>query len=429
MNQKYFYLLLAGIFLIRVLYGLSYDFWSEDELQLYLIGLKSYTTDTWPYYGPDVVYTQTQIAGALQGLLIRIPLEIVSIPESPIVFMNILIFMSLSFLAHYICLRITTIPRWVIWSFVLMNTWAVHYGTKIYNPTYALIFSIPFFIAAIELLKVYKEQVINEKLSFVILGFGLTTVMQFHLSWVTLIPFVGLAFILRIRKTIQCQFKNFALFSLGAIIGGSTLIPTFFNSEEQSSVASNIVFKAENWSNIFPVILKFLAYGTNEVNYLLFANPGGQLAVFEKYIWMAPFAIALLIGQFVILGLMLFGLFKKGRNDFKRLRLVIWGTMLLLYFSFFFSIKSPTPHTMFMLYPLAILFAFHCFEWSMRWKYSKLILKVISISLIVFHFGNGLYKIQHTSIIHERGKVIEAIEKKDYKIVGERRADYWGYGY
>ena len=95
------YLLIPFLFLFRLTFGLSSNFWTPDVFQIYLIGLKSFTMNVWPLYGPDLVYTNTQIPGALQGLLIALPFNILKIPESPIILLNILSFASLSALARY----------------------------------------------------------------------------------------------------------------------------------------------------------------------------------------------------------------------------------------------------------------------------------------------------------------------------------------
>ncbi len=72
-------------FLLRLAFGVTSDFWGDDEHQIYLIGLKFFTTGVWPDFGPDVVYTQTQVPGGLQGLLIAGPLWLVQQPEAPYV--------------------------------------------------------------------------------------------------------------------------------------------------------------------------------------------------------------------------------------------------------------------------------------------------------------------------------------------------------
>ena len=68
-----FFALLCGAFLFRLAFGLCSQFRAEDERQVYLIGLKFYSTRAWPYFGPDVA-PGVQVPGALQGLLVGLPL-------------------------------------------------------------------------------------------------------------------------------------------------------------------------------------------------------------------------------------------------------------------------------------------------------------------------------------------------------------------
>ena len=60
---------LVALFLFRLLFGLSSEFFFEDETQIYLMGLRYYATGAWPYFGADVVWTRSEIPGALQALL------------------------------------------------------------------------------------------------------------------------------------------------------------------------------------------------------------------------------------------------------------------------------------------------------------------------------------------------------------------------
>src|SRR5438132_10456769 len=79
---------LAGIialFAFRLLFGLSSEFFFEDETQIFLMGLRYHATGAWPYFGPDVVWTKSEIPGALQALLVGIPLNLWPVPEAPFV--------------------------------------------------------------------------------------------------------------------------------------------------------------------------------------------------------------------------------------------------------------------------------------------------------------------------------------------------------
>jgi len=65
-------LLLVGLFLLRVYSGLSLELRTGDDVQIYLLGLKFFTSGQWPFFGPDAI--AGQIPGPLQGLLVGWPL-------------------------------------------------------------------------------------------------------------------------------------------------------------------------------------------------------------------------------------------------------------------------------------------------------------------------------------------------------------------
>ena len=117
--------------------------------QIYLLGLKFYTTGTWPYFGPDVTHT-IQIPGALQGLVVGLPFYVLPIPEAPYLLLNILSFSSLCFFAWYCAKRLPEIPKWFLWSWLLTAPWTLDLSTHIYNPSYILPGAILFFVGAIE---------------------------------------------------------------------------------------------------------------------------------------------------------------------------------------------------------------------------------------------------------------------------------------
>ena len=74
-------LLLAACFAFRLLFGLSREFFFEDETQIFLLGFRYYATAAWPFFGPDVVWTRSEIPGALQALLVGVPLKLIADPR------------------------------------------------------------------------------------------------------------------------------------------------------------------------------------------------------------------------------------------------------------------------------------------------------------------------------------------------------------
>src|SRR5580658_5113771 len=93
-NRTKIVLLFIFLFLFRLAFGFSQPFFSVDELQTYLIGLKFYTTGSWPYFGPDIFWQErnfeAQIPGALESLLVGLPFYLWRAPEAPFVFLNLL---------------------------------------------------------------------------------------------------------------------------------------------------------------------------------------------------------------------------------------------------------------------------------------------------------------------------------------------------
>src|SRR6476619_2174729 len=150
-KKLFFVVALAVAFLFRLAFGLCLDFWTqvEDEKQIYLIGLKFFTTGAWPYFGPDVTNT-IQVPGALQGLVVGLPLYVLPLPEAPYILVNILSFASLSFFAWYCTRRLPEIPKWFVWAWLLTAPWTLNISTQIYNPSYVLPAAILFFVCAIE---------------------------------------------------------------------------------------------------------------------------------------------------------------------------------------------------------------------------------------------------------------------------------------
>ena len=135
---------LAVAFVLRLAFGLAFDFWGDDEFQIYLIGLKYYTTGAWPLYGPDVVYTETRLPGGMQGLLVGGPFWIAPWPEAPYILLNALSLGALALLAWYIGRRLPDLPRWFLWIWVFFSPWTLDISAHIINTSYAILGAIVF---------------------------------------------------------------------------------------------------------------------------------------------------------------------------------------------------------------------------------------------------------------------------------------------
>jgi hypothetical protein len=426
-----FALLLLGLFAFRLAYGLASEFWFDDELQIYLLGLKWFTTGTWPYLGPDVVYTHTQIPGALQGLLVGLPLFVAPVPEAPTVFLNVLTFASLSFFAWYLCRRFPGMPTWVVWSWVMIAPWTVNYGTRVVNPSYVLIFSVPFFVGFFETY-LGGNRLLSGKTSLFLMGLATTCVMQLHLSWVLLIPFAALTLGFLLRKDRRSALGPSAFYGLGLLAGASTLIPTLLQDAVRTpSTLSNVTFDPANLGNLLLVLGRFFSFAGFDVYFWLGHDDVARREVITALPWMAPFvAFLFAVGCLQVL-LFVAGFFRRdGSPEWRKLAWVTLGAVAMTWAAFFFSVKGPDSHTFCILLPLAMFYSFHCYEWLFAKNRKWLTLfEVAVICGFLFSGGLGLYSLRHQSLYRDRPRVERAIGQRDYTQLGLRRADLLGYGY
>ena len=169
---------LAAFFVFRLLYGLSREFFFEDPTQIFLMGLRWYATGDWPYFGPDVTWTESEIPGALQPLLVGLPLAIAPVPEAPYVLLNLVSVAGLALFAWYITARLPQMPRWLVWGWLMSLPWTLEFSTHVTNPSYLLAPVLVFFIGFFEALPTFRLAKVRVPIAFLMMGAALGWVMQ-----------------------------------------------------------------------------------------------------------------------------------------------------------------------------------------------------------------------------------------------------------
>ena len=308
--------------------------------QIYLIGLKFYTTGAWPYFGPDVTPT-IQIPGALQGLVVGLPLYVLPIPEAPYLLLNILSFSSLCFFAWYCTRRLPEIPKWFVWSWLLTAPWTLSISTHIFNPSYVLPAAILFFVAAIETYPFLSHGLVPRRWANSMMGLSLFWIMQFHLSWVVLVPFVALSYYFQIKELGRRVFLVAGM--------GSTQETVGFNSETL-------------WRHlnvVEGVLGRFLSFASFELPRFIGANSAARLTFMRENAWLIPFIVFLTLAGILQCLAMLALWFKKehAHQDWKAVKYFTLGTVVMLYLSFLFSMKLPHSHTFYLTCPVVMLYS------------------------------------------------------------------------
>ena len=422
--------------LLRTFYALCTNFneinthYLQDYSQIYLMGLKYYTSGIWPYWGPDITYTSSQIPGALQGLLTGIPFYIWNAPESPILFLNILTGFSLLFLGWYLSKRISNVPKWFIFSWLFLAPWTLNFSTTTINPSYVFAPAVLFFIGIIDVLPLYKKALLPKWLTHLIIGLAIGWIMQLHMSWV-LLPFYVLAYGLWLLFRRRFRDVGMAVLSIGSgfIIGISTLIPTIAKYPDVLlNAESVVVFNPSNFKNI-DMISRFLSFTSAEI--LTFAEGmDGFRYLLEEHPWSTPFLMFLLVIGYVQITYFIWNFVRPGQKpEFQKVRAFAMCTMLLLYVAYLFAVREVANYTIYVVAPAALIYGIHSLESIFHKRWVKVTGVILLVSSAIFHVVMGLFHFENRSLYSKIDLIEDAIASKDSRKFAYRRVADWERNY
>jgi hypothetical protein len=428
-RRRLFFVLLCGAFLFRLGFGLCSQFWADDERQVYLIGLKFYSTGAWPYFGPDVV-SGVQVPGALQGLLVGLPLFAAPLPEAPFVLLNVLSFASLCFFAWYCARRLPGTPEWFIWGWLLTAPWTLNFSTHVVNPSYVLPGGILFFVGVLETFPATRKGLVPPSVSNLMMGFALFWVMQLHLSWVVLAPLLLASVYFQLREHKTGALALLGWLAYGVALSGCLLAPTFLKYGLSNGTGGTTGMVAPNAANLARVLnpiegvpARFLSLASFELARFVGRNSAERLAFLRENLWLAPFALFLgAVGLLQPAAMIVLWFRKRGaRDDWPQIKWLALSTVLLLCALFLFSAKPPASHTFYVTFPVAVLYGFYCWDALFKSHRWRTFAKVFLICGIVFHAGLAAHNLSRVSLYVNRSVPQAAIAEKNPALLGERR--------
>jgi hypothetical protein len=416
------------LFLYRLGYGLCSEFWADDEKQVYLIGLKYYTTGQWPYFGPTAYHAQ--IPGALQGLVIGGPLFLWPVPEAPFLLLNLLSFGALCLFAWYCSKRLPDFPRWLIWTWLLTAPWTLNFSTHVVNPSYVLFGAILFFIGFFETHPALSLNLISLGLCNLLMGFSLFWIIQFHLSGAVLLPLIGLSFYFQWKASPSRFFKSSPWFLAGSAISGAFLLPTYIKygiSQGSGQTGTLLQWHLDNIKSFFTILARFLSFASFEIPRFVGANTAERWAIFQSHLWLLPLGLFLLLaGWLQVLFLIAQWFLKKDpEKDWQAVRRLILGLILLIYISFWFTSKTPAAHTYYLFLPPVMLYSFYCWnDWMKKDRWRKWA-KIFLVCGLFYQAGLALVRLPIHSLYKDRSIPVSAIVQKNYHLLGEKFSDSW----
>jgi hypothetical protein len=419
---------LVVAFALRLAFGLCSEFWMDDERQIYLIGLKYFTTGEWPYLGPDVVYTQSQVPGGLQGALIGWPLVVVEAPEAPFVLLNLLSLGSLSLLAWYIGRRLPDVPRWFLWPLIFFSPWTLNFSTHVTNPSYVLTGGILFFVGVFELLPRLRADLVPPPLAFAMAGFGLLWVAQLHMSTPLLVPFAAAALAVAAARGWRHALQGVGWFSAGALVAGSTLVPTLVAyGPTPGGIGANVTFDAAGFQRLPEIAARFFSFASFELPRFIGPNTATRVEFLRNYPWAAPFAVfAGVCGLLQPVILLAASLLRRGQPPaFAAVKSVTLATLALVYVSFVFSVKDPASHTFYVTLPVVTIYAVYCWRPFLQRRAGRVVAAALLVSGLVTHLAIAIDGFHRRSLYRDRALVARALRERDHRILGERRPVLW----
>jgi hypothetical protein len=428
----YFIFIFLFLYLFRTAFGLSLKFWTADELQTYLIGLKWFTTHNWPFFGPDLIVDDThfyfQIPGALDGLMVGSPLFLLPIPEAPFLFLNLLSLMAIALLAFYIHKRVPEIPFLFTFTWISLLPWTLNDAAHMYNPCYLLFGSVLFFIGFLEAVPSLSINWLSPAKAFALMGFGLFWDMQLHFSWILLPPLALAALTL---SSLRNGWKSFPLsagaFFAGCLVPLAALIPTLVVYGIQTlfgGVGTTVGFNPHNASAFFVILARYLSLPCFEMPQFLGEHTVDRLAFLKDAPWLILPGVFLwftgLLQPFVFL---IFGW--RPRNLMFYLNQPVFGftwlMFLMVYGAFCFTYKAPVAHALFILFPLVTVFSFHVWAQLAVYPFWRNFALVCLVMSLWFQLGFLIYWMPKRSLYLDRAKIQTAIDQKNYRLLAERR--------
>jgi hypothetical protein len=426
-NRVLWTLALVAVFLFRLGFGLSKELFTEDETQVYLIGLRYYATNHWQYFGPDVVWTQSQIPGGLLALLVGVPLDLVPIPEAPYILVNLLSMGALCVFAAYLSKRLPGIPQWLLWGWLLTLPWTLEYATHILNSTYVLPASLIFFIGFFEAFPPLTTGRVRPALAHALMGAAIGWIMQLHMSWPLLLPFAGVALLARWREGPRAAAFAFAAFALGAATTASLIVPTFltFGQHGGGGTGQNIdIHWRDPISTFVKTVARLLSFASYEINRFVLGTGGARGYVYlAEHWWIVPVAALVLVAGILHPLWMAATAFRRSTAlpQWPAVRWVAVATALGVTASFHFVMEPAQARSYFVVAPVAMLYAAYCWAFidSRRWRR---IAAVVLTANVIFQIAQAVERFHGPSLYLARPVIAEAIRQSRPEILGYRRA-------
>lgn len=420
-NKILFWTVALLFIIIRTWFGAQINFHHADYNQIYLMGIQYVTEPDWSFWGPDVVWSKTRLAGGLQPLLVGLPLQLFKHPITPFILSNIISSFGLILISLYSSYRLKLSKLFVL-CFVMTLPFFFFHGSVVLNTAYLLLPGALLFISIFELY-LYRNETLLKNIYwyFFTIGFCLFFVYQLHLTWVTILPYTVVLYFLEWQRKESSTYKIILYFLLGSFFSAITLIPTVWNYHDLllNGVSENLSLNLEKSSSVIELFTRYIGYTTYDLspNFRFYGLASDQ----NTFVTIALYALKF-FGILQIIFLIIILWLSRGSKTTKHLIILFVLTLIMNLFLYVIGNKHLESRTYILLYALPIFM----YLYAISQLKSKKWLQITSYTLVIIslfsHITVGFYNYQNIYSIHPyKEKIKKSLDLKDYHQFGERR--------
>ena len=262
------------------------------------------------------------------------------------------------------------------------------------------------------------------------MGAALFWVMQLHLSWVVLVPFLLASVFFQLRERGKRALKPLGWLACGALLVGGLLAPTFMKYGVSVGSGGAGGMFAANFGNAARVLnpvegvpARFLSLASFELARFIGRNAAERVAFLRENLWLAPPAVFLgVVGLLQPAAMFALWFRRNGaRPDWPHVKRLALLTVLLLCALFLFTAKLPATHTFYVTFPVAALYGFYCWDAPLRRRGWRVFAAVFLACGVLFHAGLAAHNFARVSLYADRRTPAAAVEAKDPALLGRRR--------
>jgi hypothetical protein len=184
-----------------------------------------------------------------------------------------------------------------------------------------------------------------------------------------------------------------------------------------------VFFYRENILSFWTILARYLSLACFEIPRFVGPHTVDRLAFLKAAPWLWPPVVFLtLIGWLQPFAILIAGWFPNRRNpDNLWIQTLTFLALLGIWFCFWFTTNGPAAHMYYSFLPLVALCYFYTWGRLAPYKGWGIFGVVCLMASFWFQTGFMIQKAKGESFFYNRPKVAQALEKKDYRIVAERR--------